>query len=105
MTHDPSVQTGNEVTESVTSGASLTPTHDPLCPAFTSEQNVCACGALAALDSMRVKKHSSLLYIAEREKSGVALACDECNWSMELGYGQSLSDALEVWWLHVAGQL
>ena len=31
MTHDPSVQTGNEVTESVTLGASQTPPHDPLC--------------------------------------------------------------------------
>lgn len=31
MTHDPSVQTGNEVTESVTSGTAPTPSHDPLC--------------------------------------------------------------------------
>lgn len=31
MTHDPSVQTGNEVTESVTSGTAPTPAHDPLC--------------------------------------------------------------------------
>ena len=31
MTHDQSVQTGNEVTDSVTSGTDLTPSHDPLC--------------------------------------------------------------------------
>lgn len=37
MTHDPGVQTGNEVTESVTSGTAPTPTHDPLQPLTPEE--------------------------------------------------------------------